>query len=161
MFVQASSYDGQGREKPLPLDLFEVSAFHQIHCLVSKASFYGTFPFWNELSTSALLTLVFVSRLQSAILEDYGNLAQGKAVPQLPGSMKLEHLTWAEHSAHCFNYVFDAIRCFADSTAEGGSPGEPTVVHRTAAHVCNDFDALLAWSRQPEQQMPDSVRPVD
>lgn len=129
-FVQASLYDGKGPETPLPLGLFEISAFHQIHCLL-------------------------------AILEDHANLALGRSIEDLPWNVRLKYNTWEEHTAHCFNYLFDAVRCFADNTAEGGKPGEPNVVHRTAAHVCNDFDSLLSWSREPEQQVPASIDPSD
>ncbi|KAK1691600.1 hypothetical protein BDP55DRAFT_542395 [Colletotrichum godetiae] len=130
-FVRASSYDGSGPQKLFSGDLFEIAAFHQIHCLTS-------------------------------ILEDFGLLAAGVPKEELPGYHGGVTLTWEEHKAHCFNYVRQALMCFADSTAEGHTEGDP---HRVAdhgvMHVCNDFDALLAWSKKPERALPKSWRVTD
>ncbi|OLN97970.1 putative prolyl 4-hydroxylase 10-like protein 2 [Colletotrichum chlorophyti] len=130
-FVRATPYDGSGPQKLFAGGLFEIAAFHQVHCLTS-------------------------------ILEDFGLLAAGVPKDQLPGYNAGVTLTWEEHKAHCFNYVRQALMCFADSTAEGHIEGDP---HRVAdhgvMHVCNDFDALLAWSRQPERALPKSWRITD
>lgn len=89
------------------------------------------------------------------------NLALGVPVDELPSNKLLEgRLTWNEHTAHCFNYVLDAILCFADSTSEGGRPDQPGVVHMEAKHVCNDFQGLLNWAKQPEREMPSDGHPV-
>ncbi|PQE16815.1 2OG-Fe(II) oxygenase protein [Rutstroemia sp. NJR-2017a BBW] len=130
-FVRATPYDGSGPQKLFSGDLFEISAFHQIHCLTS-------------------------------ILEDFVLLAGGVPKEELPGYHSGVTLTWEEHKAHCFNYVRQALMCFADSTAEGHIEGDP---HRVAdhgvMHVCNDFDALLAWSKEPERALPKSWRVTD
>ncbi|EXF78032.1 hypothetical protein CFIO01_04378 [Colletotrichum fioriniae PJ7] len=130
-FVRASPYDGSGPQKLFSGDLFEIAAFHQIHCLTS-------------------------------ILEDFGLLAAGVPKEELPGYHSGVTLTWEEHKAHCFNYVRQALMCFADSTAEGHIEGD---THRVAdhgvMHVCNDFDALLAWSKEPERTLPKSWRVTD
>ncbi|KAK1510459.1 uncharacterized protein CCOS01_15290 [Colletotrichum costaricense] len=130
-FVRASQYDGSGPQKLFSGDLFEIAAFHQIHCLAS-------------------------------ILEDFGLLAAGVPKEELPGYHSGVTLTWEEHKAHCFNYVRQALMCFADSTAEGHIEGD---THRVAdhgvMHVCNDFDALLAWSKEPERALPKSWRVTD
>ncbi|KAK0378840.1 hypothetical protein CLIM01_03811 [Colletotrichum limetticola] len=130
-FVRASPYDGSGPQKLFSGDLFEIAAFHQIHCLTS-------------------------------ILEDFGLLATGVPKEELPGYHSGVTLTWEEHKAHCFNYVRQALMCFADSTAEGHIEGD---THRVAdhgvMHVCNDFDALLAWSKEPERALPKSWRVTD
>ncbi|KAK1729601.1 uncharacterized protein BDZ83DRAFT_568131 [Colletotrichum acutatum] len=130
-FVRAFPYDGSGPQKLFSGDLFEIAAFHQIHCLTS-------------------------------ILEDFGLLAAGVPKEELPGYHSGVTLTWEEHKAHCFNYVRQALMCFADSTAEGHIDGD---THRVAdhgvMHVCNDFDALLAWSKEPERALPKSWRVTD
>lgn len=98
---------------------------------------------------------------QAIILEDFVNLGMGVPVDRLPSNSILKgRLTWAEHTAHCFNYVLDALMCFADSTAEGGRPEEPWVVHMEAKHVCNDFDELLRWSQHPSRRMPEELLPI-
>ncbi|GJD02388.1 hypothetical protein ColKHC_11213 [Colletotrichum higginsianum] len=93
-FVRATPYDGSGAQKPFAGGLFEIAAFHQIHCLKS-------------------------------ILEDFGLLAAGVPKNQLPGYSSGVTLTWEEHKAHCFNYVRQALMCFADSTAEGHMDKDP------------------------------------
>lgn len=129
-FIQSLGYNKGGPEIPLPHDLFEISAFHQIHCL-------------------------------AIILEDFVNLAHGVPVAKLPSNSILEdRLTWSEHTAHCFNYILDALMCFADATAEGGRMEDPWVVHMEAKHVCNDFGALLRWAQEPAQQMPPGMQPI-
>ncbi|KAK6222045.1 transposase [Colletotrichum tabaci] len=130
-FVRATPYDGSGAQKPFAGGLFEIAAFHQIHCLKS-------------------------------ILEDFGLLAAGVPKNQLPGYSSGVTLTWEEHKAHCFNYVRQALMCFADSTAEGHMDKDPhRVADRGVMHVCNDFDSLLAWSRQPERALPSDWRITD
>ncbi|KAK1951986.1 hypothetical protein LY78DRAFT_594554 [Colletotrichum sublineola] len=130
-FVRATPYDGSGPQEPFAGGLFEIAAFHQIHCLTS-------------------------------ILEDFGLLADGVSKEALPSYYSGVTLTWEEHKAHCFNYVRQALMCFADSTAEGHIEGDP---HRVAdhgvMHVCNDFDALLAWSKEPERTLPKGWRVSD
>ncbi|KAK6608117.1 hypothetical protein H4I95_03497 [Botrytis cinerea] len=93
-FVRATPYDGSGPQKLFAGDLFEIAAFHQMHCLTS-------------------------------ILEDFGLLAAGIPKEELPGYHSGVTLTWEEHKAHCFNYVRQALMCFADSTAEGHIEGDP------------------------------------
>ncbi|TEY43157.1 hypothetical protein BOTCAL_0377g00060 [Botryotinia calthae] len=130
-FVRATPYDGSGPQKLFAGDLFEIAAFHQMHCLTS-------------------------------ILEDFGLLAAGIPKEELPGYHSGVTLTWEEHKAHCFNYVRQALMCFADSTAEGHIEGDPhRVADHRVMHVCNDFDALLAWSKEPERALPKSWKVTD
>jgi len=86
-------------------------------------------------------------------------LQAGFSRDQLPGAHDGVILTWAEHKAHCFNYIRQALMCQADSTAEGHMPGN---VHQIASqgvlHVCNDFGSLLDWAAQPERVLPEDIK---
>jgi hypothetical protein len=56
----------------------------------------------------------------------------------------------AFHSAHCFNYIRQALMCNADTTLEGMTeegPGEGT------EHECIDYDALLEWANENAMHM--------
>jgi hypothetical protein len=85
--------------------------------------------------------------IQSALFQDYVYLADGVPIHELPSNWLSNGEPWAEHAAHCWNYVLDAILCFADSTAE---PEDGGPIKFEPKHVCNDFEALIQWAQQPE-----------
>lgn len=51
----------------------------------------------------------------------------------------------AHHSAHCFNYIRQALMCNADLTLEGKTEAGPGEGHE---HECVDYDAVLAWANE-------------
>lgn len=77
---------------------------------------------------------------------------------ELPGAHDGVVLTWAEHKAHCFNYIRQSLMCHADSTAEGHMEGNVRrVADQGVLHICNDFGALLDWAAQPERILPAEI----
>ncbi|KAH9907227.1 hypothetical protein F4778DRAFT_527505 [Xylariomycetidae sp. FL2044] len=51
----------------------------------------------------------------------------------------------AHHSAHCFDYLRQAIMCAADTNLEGETEAGPGW---GSDHECTDYDALLAWANK-------------
>lgn len=51
----------------------------------------------------------------------------------------------AHHSAHCFDYLRQAIMCAADTNLEGETEAGPGWGSK---HMCTDYDALLAWANE-------------
>ncbi|KAI1419162.1 hypothetical protein F5Y12DRAFT_287732 [Xylaria sp. FL1777] len=51
----------------------------------------------------------------------------------------------AHHSAHCFDYLRQAIMCAADTNLEGDTDAGPGW---GSDHQCTDYDALLAWANE-------------
>ncbi|KUJ06496.1 uncharacterized protein LY89DRAFT_769397 [Mollisia scopiformis] len=51
----------------------------------------------------------------------------------------------AHHTAHCFDYIRQAIMCAADTTLEGKTEAGPGFGHE---HVCKDYDEVLAWANE-------------
>lgn len=51
----------------------------------------------------------------------------------------------AHHSAHCFDYLRQALMCAADTTLEGKTEAGPGW---GSEHECTDYDALLEWANE-------------
>jgi hypothetical protein len=107
-------------------------------------------------------TVRLLTMSQTSILEDFALLSTGVPASQLPGYSSGVILSWEEHKAHCFNYVRQALMCFADPTTEGRAEDNP---HRVAEsgviRVCNDFEGLLDWDTQPDRKLPNTWKVSD
>jgi hypothetical protein len=89
-------------------------------------------------------------------LEDFGMLQAGYSRQQVEDNFGGKYFTWAEHIAHCFNNVRQALMCHADSTVEGHVEGNVgRITHNGVLHICNDFEALMDWAAQPERVLPE------
>lgn len=51
----------------------------------------------------------------------------------------------AHHSAHCFDYIRQALMCAGDTTLEGKTEAGPGW---GSVHECVDYDALLDWANE-------------
>ncbi|KAL1583315.1 hypothetical protein WHR41_08062 [Cladosporium halotolerans] len=51
----------------------------------------------------------------------------------------------AHHSAHCFDYIRQAIMCAGDTSLEGKTEAGPGW---GSVHECVDYDALLGWANE-------------
>ncbi|KAK0622615.1 hypothetical protein B0T14DRAFT_425987 [Immersiella caudata] len=51
----------------------------------------------------------------------------------------------AHHSAHCFDYIRQALMCAADTNLEGKSETGPGWGSK---HECKDYDAVLKWANE-------------
>jgi hypothetical protein len=51
----------------------------------------------------------------------------------------------AHHSAHCFDYIRQALMCAGDTTLEGKTEAGPGW---GSVHECVDYDALLGWANE-------------
>lgn len=82
-------------------------------------------------------------------------LQMGYSRQQVEQVFRGKYFTWAEHTAHCFNNVRQALMCHADSTVEGHVDGNvQRITHEGVLHICNDFSSLLRWVSQPERMLP-------
>lgn len=65
----------------------------------------------------------------------------------------------AHHSAHCFDYLRQAIMCNADTSLEGKTETGPGWGSK---HTCKDYDKVLDWANSHDvykwrnSLMPDS-----
>ena len=60
------------------------------------------------------------------------------------GGVELEEEV-AHHSAHCIDYLRQAIMCSADTNLEGETEAGPGW---GSVHECADYDAVLAWANE-------------
>ncbi|KAK0639570.1 hypothetical protein B0T16DRAFT_432338 [Cercophora newfieldiana] len=51
----------------------------------------------------------------------------------------------AHHSAHCFDYIRQALMCAADTSLEGKTESGPGWGSK---HECKDYDAVLEWANE-------------
>lgn len=51
----------------------------------------------------------------------------------------------AHHSAHCFDYIRQALMCAGDTTLEGKTAAGPGW---GSVHECVDYEALLEWANE-------------
>ncbi|KAI6343956.1 hypothetical protein MCOR25_011115 [Pyricularia grisea] len=118
-YVPALGYS-DGPQVPFKDGTIAIAIFHQMHCLTT-------------------------------LLEDFGRLAAGTRPEQLPSYADGPPGYWGKHKAHCFNQVRQALECLSDSTAEGHNElldperHSHSIADTGVTHVCNDFQALLAW----------------
>lgn len=64
----------------------------------------------------------------------------------------------AHHSAHCFDYLRQAIMCAADTSLEGKTEAGPGWGSK---HECTDYDALLAWADKNSVNMFRGILPEE
>lgn len=105
-----------GKEKE---EVYMVSMFHQLHCLVSILD-----------CTSSSINLN--QMVQSTLMRSYGLMVIQGTPP-----------SDVEHDAHCFDFIRQALVCAGDVTVEGFSEyGEGW----GAVHKCKDVDAIKSWA---------------
>jgi hypothetical protein len=121
---------------------YMVSVFHQLHCLVG----FPARSFNVHLPLHKFQTLMDSTK-QSYLAEHYRIAWSGTALTKKVG----------HHSAHCFDYIRQAIMCAADTTLEGQTDAGPGWGSK---HMCTDYDQVLKWTNEhgaypPRGNMPD------
>jgi hypothetical protein len=101
-----------------------LSAFHQLHCLVRSPT-----------TSSQTRPSSKPDNLQSYLVQHFQRGYSGSNLTQ----------EVAHHSAHCFDYVRQALMCFGDTTLEGETAAGPGWGH---VHECVDYEALLRWANE-------------
>jgi len=106
--------------------VYMISAFHQLHCLVSAISMPNptvptTKPNRNLTSPKSYLVQSFQIAIEGTDL-----------------TQEIIH-----HSTHCYDYLRQSIMCAADTTLEGKSEVGPGWGSK---HECKDYDAVVAWA---------------
>ena len=63
---------------------------------------------------------------------------------------KRQHKHSVDHMKHCWDYLRQALLCYADDTLEPlreeGRPDLPGVNGWGVEHKCRDFDELMRWT---------------
>jgi hypothetical protein len=103
-----------------------LSSFHQLHCLVR--------PFIHPSSLNPT-SLTPLPKKQSYLVRHF---QQGYGGTNLTREV-------AHHSAHCFDYIRQALMCAGDTTLEGKTEAGPGW---GSVHECVDYDALLEWANE-------------
>jgi hypothetical protein len=103
-----------------------LSAFHQLHCLVRP---HPTSPQPPRLTTNP------THPHQSYLVRHFQQGYNGTPLTQ----------EVAHHSAHCFDYIRQALMCAGDTTLEGKTEAGPGW---GSVHECVDYDALLDWANE-------------
>ena len=105
---------------------YMLSAFHQLHCLVSQSTQSAT-----HLYPTDRVFFLPKSYLVQHFQQGYGGTNLTQEV--------------AHHSAHCFDYIRQALMCAGDTTLEGKTEAGPGW---GSVHECVDYDALLGWANE-------------
>ncbi|GME43824.1 hypothetical protein BKCO1_25000117 [Neofusicoccum parvum] len=106
---------------------YAVSAFHQLHCLRTIRSAWFA-----------------VLERGPSVLED------PTGVPGHPSTKKL----LGPHITHCFDFIRQALMCFADPTLEPFLMEDGVTLQPRGSsgwgvtHQCRDFNALVDWSQE-------------
>jgi hypothetical protein len=122
---------------------FGISMFHQLHCLV------------RVLGTTSTLAYCRINELTRRIQATVREFAYLPDTLRMPNGQPLDHdgVSFSPfHMDHCFNYLRQAIECFADSTVEWAKIDDRGMRHGIQGwnirYECRDRGALEAFAME-------------
>jgi len=109
------------------MSIYQIDAFHSLHCLVFSPHFPSDFVSFQSQSINPCKFLQY--RIRNRLISEL-------PIAEWPRD--------DEHTLHCLDYIREQLMCHGDVLLEGTD--DYISFKKNHGHQCRDFDAIQGWA---------------